>query len=118
MPGGAGGGGWTNVVPILILNSAVFIGLGRLCHLFSPPEFAKRSKQDVEFNKYLHLRFNKAVQDPDSIAGAAVKKGCRPEFRPFDSPTNPVVATYGWNDEIQPYESFGHQGGTGGGWGW
>uniref|UniRef100_UPI002FE4FB34 NDUFA1 n=1 Tax=Euglena gracilis TaxID=3039 RepID=UPI002FE4FB34 len=97
-----GGGGWSNMVPIIILNGVVWAALGRASLACSPPEFHKRTKNDTEFNKYLHLRFNKAVQNPESVAGQAVKAGCAPEFRPFDSPANPLVVVYGWKDEIQP----------------
>jgi len=96
------GGGWSNVVPILILNGVVWVALHKVLKAANPPEFSKRTKNDTEFNKYLHLRFNKAVQNPASVAGQAVKAGCAPEFRPFDSPANPVAMVYGWQDEIVP----------------
>jgi len=99
----AGGGGWVNIVPIYVVTVIVFVALERTLIALTPSYAKKRTKNDTEFNKYLHLRFNKAVQNLKSIAGQAVKDACRPQFRPFDSPVNPLVKSYGWDDEVKPY---------------
>eukprot|EP01001_Neometanema_parovale_P013493 NODE_9889_length_621_cov_15.056225_g9621_i0.p1 GENE.NODE_9889_length_621_cov_15.056225_g9621_i0~~NODE_9889_length_621_cov_15.056225_g9621_i0.p1 ORF type:complete len:158 (+),score=35.43 NODE_9889_length_621_cov_15.056225_g9621_i0:57-476(+) len=98
-----GFGGWAQVVPTVGLMYVVWYALTKTYLQILPPNFTKRFASDSEFNRLLHLRFNKALQDKDSVAGQAVKEGARPEFAPFDTPSNVFSSTYRWNEEVLPH---------------